>query len=605
MSRPDPHGLAVVLHAHIPYVMNHGRWPHGGDWLNEAVAETYLPLLGMMRRLERDAVPFALNVGITPVLCEQLSLPVFRDEFLGYLENKIAAARDNGGEFSRRGDERLAALAEEWARFYAAVREDYLDVWGGSVLDGFRHFERAGAVELLGSAATHGYLPLLGRDSAVRAQVRAGVAAHARHFGKRPRGMWLPECAYRPRQPWAAEGGSPGAAPRRGIEDFLADEGLGFFIVDTHLLGLGAPAGLSSGPPGVRPAPAGISGEADPPGASSSLLGGPRFRTGRAGGAPPPTTHGGASRARSAPRRSVHRPYLVQGTPSSPVAVFGRDPETGVVVWSGEYGYPAAGAYLEFHKKHFPGGLRYWRVTRPRSDLGEKEVYDPGEADLRIRRDAAVFSGLVEGILASSATPGARTLTAPYDAELFGHWWFEGVSWLDQVCRLAPGRPFRLVRLSDQLDADPPGARPPVPLPEGSWGYGGGHGVWFNDLTEAYWGGIHAAEARMESLAARLAAMEGSSVPAGKAVREVLQQAARELLLLEASDWEFLISSSDARDYAEGRLMRHLSDFRIMADAAEGLLRGESLPAGDREAVEALRQRDPLFPDLDPLWWAP
>ena len=197
------HGVAITLHAHLPFVLNHGRWPHGADWLNEAAAETYLPLLAAMRNLERDGVPFRMNVALSPVLCEQLDSPAFRSEFAMYLDTKIQAARENAAGFAAHGETALEKLAHMWEGFYEGTRDQWVNQWGGSILDGFRHFLKAGNLEILTCAASHGYMPLLGRDTACQAQIRIAVATHRRHFGMMPRGIWLPECAYRPRYVWS------------------------------------------------------------------------------------------------------------------------------------------------------------------------------------------------------------------------------------------------------------------------------------------------------------------------------------------------------------------------------------------------------------------
>lgn len=234
---PSKGGIALVLHAHLPFVINHGRWPHGTDWLNEAVAEVYIPFLVMLRSLERDGVPCRLTLGLTPVLCEQLDSDAFRLEFRNYLEQRVAAARENERAFRQQGQEALAALAQGWTGYYQSVRHEFDSVWHGTLLDGFRYFMQQGTLELLACAATHGYLPLLGRDSAVHAQLQAGAAAHLHHFGSRARGAWLPECGYRPRGEWKPpEGISESSAPRKGLEEFLPAIEAGYFVVDTHTL---------------------------------------------------------------------------------------------------------------------------------------------------------------------------------------------------------------------------------------------------------------------------------------------------------------------------------------------------------------------------------
>ncbi|MEK7474466.1 MAG: 1,4-alpha-glucan branching protein domain-containing protein [Candidatus Coatesbacteria bacterium] len=568
-------GVALTLHAHLPFVLNHGRWPHGADWLNEAAAETYLPLLAAMRNLERDGVPFKINIGLSPVLCEQLASPAFREEFSLYLETKVQAARENAGGFAARGETALEKLAHGWERFYSDTRDHWCNQWGGSILDGFRYFLKTGNLEIMTCAATHGYMPLLGRDTACQAQIRIAVATHRKHFGMAPRGIWLPECAYRPAYTWSPPVGARWpATARKATDEFLSESGLTFFVIDTHMLRGGQAVGLYLA----------------------------RFEALRKLWA----RFERETRKPLDAERSPHRPYWVHSNPEgrAPVCVFTRDPDTGIVVWSGEHGYPGDGAYLDFHKKHFPGGLRYWRVTRPKSELHEKEIYEPEKIEARLDENAAHFVGLARRLL-SGAGQGdePRILTAPYDAELYGHWWFEGVRFLEKAIRgFAASPDVETVRLGDHLEAHPP--EEVIALPEGSWGQGGFHWIWLNEHTQWTWDRIYDAEDRMEKLAGELTRREQAGVPGTRQLREVLSIAARELLMMEASDWQFLISTWSARDYAEMRLARHAGDFGSVAGIADKLLTGQ-LPGEEEQILLAnLSNRDFAFAGVDPALWA-
>ena len=225
--------FTFVLHAHIPWVLHHGRWPHGVDWLNEAVAETYLPLWRVLHDRAEDGRTLGVTLGFTPVLCEQLAHPDFHREFVGYVEQKIAAAAEDRAWFTRSGESALAALATRWERFYRSSLEDFMGPQGPNLVARYRRLEERGAIEVITCGATHGYLPLLSSDRAAAGQLRTAVTTHRRHFGRTPRGVWLPECAYRPAGPWRPPPAS--AAPpvtRRGLEELLAEQGLGYFFVE-------------------------------------------------------------------------------------------------------------------------------------------------------------------------------------------------------------------------------------------------------------------------------------------------------------------------------------------------------------------------------------
>jgi 1,4-alpha-glucan branching enzyme len=561
--------LSLTLHAHLPYVVHHGTWPHGLEWLHEAAAETYLPLLAMMRRLERDGLALKANLSLSPVLMGQLCHPTFREEFPKYLERKINFAREDENYFRQSGEHHFAETAVYWLHFFEQSLKDFYEL-DGDIVAGFRHFNDTGAIEILACPATHGYLPLLGTDESVRAQIGAGVAAYERHLGKTPRGMWVPECGYRPAGLWKAAVGSAEAFERIGVEEALAEAGLDYFFVDTHLIEesmLFTPYQMKTGERGLR------------------LHNLPAHDLRRRGDF-----------------ESVFRPYLVEGPLSHahPMTVFPRDPKTGLQVWSGDTGYPADGNYLDFHKKRWPGGLRYWQVTQAQSDMALKAPYVPQEARERSRVHAEHFVALVFDTLKGGFNPDRPPIMSSlFDAELFGHWWFEGQMWLEEVVRIfaKDDIPIDLTTGSEYLRHFP--AEVTVKMAEGSWGKNGRNEVWLNDETSWTWAQIYRVEAVYREIAADSRWRDGGSG------ERIAKQMARELLLLESSDWQFLITTAAARDYAEKRFSGHMAEFveleMLWAEfAANGSLSDPAL----RHLAE-LEERDGLFAEIDPGLWAP
>jgi len=249
--------LALTLHAHLPYVVNHGTWPHGLEWLHEVAAETYLPLLRVLTRLERDGIPANINLNLSPVLLEQLAHPHFKAEFPQYLGRKITAAREDEAFFLQMGDHHLAETARMWGRFFSNALEDF-QALDGDIVAGFRGFADKGMIEALTCAATHGYMPLLGTDESVRAQIRLAVATHTQHMGAKPRGIWLPECGYRPAGEWSFPVNGAGGIDlgedfeRVGIESAVAESGLEYFFVDSCLVEESQRAPSPYGPPESR-----------------------------------------------------------------------------------------------------------------------------------------------------------------------------------------------------------------------------------------------------------------------------------------------------------------------------------------------------------------
>lgn len=562
--------VTLTLHSHLPYVVNHGTWPHGLEWLCEAAAETYIPLLAVFERLERDGLALKCNVNLSPILLEQLSHPVFKEELPRYLQRKIDYARKDLAEWNLKGELHLASVAAYWERFFEEVLAHFKRL-GGDIIRGFRHFNDTGAIEVFTCAATHGYFPLLGTDAAIRAQVKTGIETHIKHLGKRPRGIWIPECGYRPAGDWvqpvpnygeAANGAKPFA--REGVEQILAENGIEYFFIDTHLVESGAMFTPYEHLMGDRP----IAIELDENGE---------------------------------PKVSFYQPFYAD-TPGRKVQVafFTRDPRTSVQVWSGDHGYPGDGNYLEFHKKHWPGGHRYWAVTSARIDLGLKNEYHPEVAAEATRGHAHHFSRIAyEAIQKHPPTNGVPPIvTCPFDAELFGHWWYEGPLFLENVARefAQPGHPLKLITCGEYLDKHPPKGY--VALEEGSWGKNGTNEVWMNPETSWTWRHIYPAEKKVQQI------VRGGGWKRNSEGRRLAQQICREMLLLESSDWQFLISTESAKDYAEKRFLTHLEQLQGLLDAYAQYDVNGSLSGDATAKLEFLEQRDGVFADIHPEYWA-
>jgi len=543
-------------------VVNHGRWPHGSDWLCEAAFECYLPLLETAHRLVADGISPKWTINLSPVLTEQLASPEFQKELSFYHDNARRACTESREYFTREGQKEIVRLTHFWEEFFERMWEMHRRI-GGDIPGTFADLQRAGHVEIITCAATHGYLPLLSRDESIHLQLRTAVETHRRHFGRAPRGIWLPECAYRPRYEWTPPTGRDSGRDRRvrpGLEEMLAVHGLEYFVADSHLVAAGAPIFLYRDYIPLK------EGRVDPVVAM-------------------PSTEA----------RSPYAPYRVasRGGTGQAVAFF-RDPRTTLQVWSREHGYPGDYAYLEFHKKHFPGGLRFWRITDNLGDLGTKAVYDPDVAFQKARRQASHFVELVQDTLARASGDGPALVCSPYDSELFGHWWFEGPLWLEHVAREMTRAGVPCMTLGEALQVVPP--RATLALPEGSWGEGGDHRVWLNPDTEWTWDRVYSAEAEWVGHLTRLA---GKDTPE---LRRVLAQATRELMLLQSSDWQFLITTGTASDYAERRIAEHYAEFKRLCEMAQALEAGDTLSPDAADSLRRLEREDFCFPDLDPTW---
>ncbi len=547
--------FSFVLHAHLPYVLHHGTWPHGLEWLLEAAAETYLPLLRTVRRMRAEGLDLFLNISLSPVLLEQLSHPDFKAELPQYLQRKITSAQEDAAFFQQAEEQHLAALARHWEAFFTEALAD-LHALDGDLVSGFRAAEESGAVHLLTSAATHGYAPLLGTDEGVQAQFTTAVAAHKRHLHRHPQGVWLPECGYRPAGLWqfpVTPSGSdeiPAAQLRVGTEAALAAAGLRFTFVDTHLVEDGERRGPSEVPVATSAA------------------------------------------------KSIYRPYAVE---ESTVAVFARDPRTAFQVWSSQFGYPGDFHYLDFHKKRWPGGHRYWRVTGAGLGMEDKQPYFSESAQGRSRAHAEHFVSLLAETLRThqSADRVPPMLCAPFDLELFGHWWHEGMMFVENVARvLARGdHGVQAATCAEYLDMYGTAGR--IQMREGSWGAGGDNSVWLNGETTTLLARMYAAE-----LAVRGASSSTAWSTEGDAGR-IARQMCRELLLMQSSDWPTLITTGAARDYAERRFNGHADCFDVLLACWRQLASTGSITEQQGAVLAEAERLDGIFPEIDPAAWKP
>ncbi len=476
-----PRRLAIVLHTHLPWVLSHGTWPHGEDWLFEATTHCYLPLLEMLQRRARKGAKDQLTVTVSPVLVAQWRHGSFPAKLTAYMESRRRAAEEAGD----------LALARFWQELFAD-RLRFFSAIDGDLAAAFGRLAHDGVIELGSCAATHAYLPLVHDLRSARLSLVLAAAYHRRVFGKAPRGVWLPECAYRPAGAFRHPATGVSETFRPGLETLVAEAGFSWTVLDSHLL---------------------------------------------LGGKPAPSSAGEWAPAATASSPSLYRPALIA---QSPVAAFFRDPHTSLQVWSREHGYPGEERYLDFHKRHWPSGLKLWRVTHPKADLADKQPYHPEEVAAALDSHAHHFLEVVAGL--SEAASGV--VVAPFDTELFGHWWFEGVAFLEKVLEKAERHPLvQPTTLSRELEVAEPSR---VELPEGTWGEGGDHRVWVNPNTESFWRELAALEPQAWQALARESHRDG--------VRSAL---ASELLLVLASDWPFLVTTQAARDYAVRRFALH------------------------------------------------
>lgn len=556
--------ITIVLHTHLPWVLHHGAWPHGSDWVCEAVAECYIPLLTMCQRLLDDGIKPGLTFTISPVLAEQISQPDFPELFSEYCRNHAELARNDRTILAEQGaPEQQLALCDFWVQWYEDALLKFEKDCGGSIVATFADLQSLGAIEMITCGATHGYLPLLAEDASVHLQVALAQRVHQRHFGERATGIWMPECAYRPRYPWRTLLPVPNytiARDRQGVEEVLVAEGLKYTVIDEGTLSGAMPLGMRR-PDGIR-----LSlNEAD------SV-----------------TKHVGEERS----------PFdvVLAGSAHSNAAVsaFTRSMQIALQVWSGQTGYPGDPDYLDFHKKYYKSSLRYWRVTDVKADMAHKDFYNPSWAAAKAEEHALHFVSILEVSVKhrSASTGRIPTICLPFDTELFGHWWFEGPLFLEHVLRgMHRSTVVRPTTLGER-DAET-SATAVVALPESSWGRNGNHDVWMHATTKWMWEKEYKLEYRVRMLFEKHAQRVWTSDE-----RNVLDAMMRQVLLAQASDWPFLVSTASATDYATMRFHGHVEDANGLADLVERLTAGGEMREADKKRLDGVNSRDTLFPEL-------
>lgn len=514
--------LALVLHAHLPFV-RHPEHSYSLEerWLYEAVTECYIPLIWTFEHLLRDGVRFRLTLSLSPTLLTMLNDEFLKQRYLTHLNKLIELANK---ELQRTAYTPFFSPAQMYRDRFYRIR-DTLYAYGGNIISAFRKFAEAGRLEIITCTATHGYLPLLYVNPvAVEAQIEVAVNLHRKHFGHNPAGFWLPECAYTP-----------------GIDRYLKKFGIKYFFLDTH---------------GV-------------------LFGSHR------------------------PKFGIFAPVFCP----TGVAAFGRDVESSKQVWSANEGYPGDFDYREYYRdigfdldfdyiKEYihPDGIRihtgfkYYRIT---GKTNHKEPYVPQWATSKAAIHAGNFMFNREHQIRYLCRYMDRPplIVAPYDAELFGHWWFEGPQWLEFLIRkIAYDQDtIELITPTDYLRLFP--CNQVLTPCASSWGNKGYHEIWVCGANDWIYRHLHWAADRMVDLARRFPESSGM-------LQRALNQAARELLLAQASDWPFIMATGTMVDYAVRRFRTHMHNFI-------GIYRQITENRIEDGWIEELENRHNIFPEID------
>jgi 1,4-alpha-glucan branching enzyme len=518
----------LVLHAHLPFV----RHPEYNDvieerWLYEAITETYVPLLWVFEQLASENIPFRVTMSITPPLANMLTDELLQNRYISHIEKLIQLAEQE--VVRNRFVPEYHKLAEFYLDRFQRIRKTFVETYKKDLVKAFRRFQDLGYLEILTSGATHGFFPLLSvHPEAVRAQIQVAVRDYARHFGRAPKGIWNPECGYYP-----------------GLEHLLKEAGIRFFYTDTH----------------------------------------------------------GILHASEKPLYGVFAPMQ---TPNG-VSYFARDVDTSHSVWSSAEGYPGDGAYREFYRDigfdlehnyikpyiHESGlriatGIKYHRITSKETPMDHKLPYDITMAQEKVKEHAHhfVYSREQQINYVASLMDRPPVVVSMYDAELFGHWWFEGPDFLYHVIKQMATHPkMGMITAPEYLEMFPNNQVATPPLC--SWGYKGYCEFWLNGTNDWIYPHLHKMAERMRELANTY---RGNQNPV---VIRALNQAARELLLAQSSDWAFIMRTGTMVDYAVKRTKLHISRFNQLYEMIH--LKVEI----DEAWLTEVEKRDNIFPEID------
>jgi 1,4-alpha-glucan branching enzyme len=554
--RPEPGEVALVLHTHLPYVAGHGVWPVGEEWLFQVWGCSWLPLTGLLQQLADEGHREVLTLGVTPMVAHQVADRRLVRDLGTWLGGQMWRSEEQRWH-SWMGPEVQALAPFHWRTFADLLAlHERIDAEGG-LLAVWADLEDRGVIELLGGPSTHPYLPLQTDPALLDAQLVDGLEHHASWAGTRTTGLWPPELGYRPAGRVADATAMPRATDRFGTPT-LPRVGPELPGLETHYARHGISHVVVDAPTLVRAA-------------------GGRDRDWTARPAVPDP-------AAASPDEVVHDGVLIG---DSDVVAYARDLSVAYHVWSPTAGYPGNPWYRDYFARGTFGTHPSWRVTDHATPPDAKAPYDPAAARRQVDRDAVHLHGALRDVL--DERPGA-VVVAAYDTELFGHWWFEGVHFLEVLLRRIAADPrLRTTTLASRRARRPPTRR--LDLPESSWGYAKGHASWVTPETRPIWRTLRDAEATARAALRRDVDHLGAAPATAR--RTVHEQVARELALLSASDWPFMMTRGTSPDYALDRVRGHAEAVTRLCGLLDA---GDHAAAATAAGELAARDRAPERP---------
>ncbi len=527
MNQNERGYLALVLHAHLPYVRHLEEDCLEERWLFEAMTETYIPLLKTFEGLVNDGVDFRITISLSPTLLTMLDDQLLLLRYEHHLNKIIELAKK---EVARtRKDPEVNSLSVMYLRTFLRVRE-YSEKNGYDLISPFKNLADQGVLELITTSATHGFMPAMETEESIYSQWETGLLTFEKYFGYRPKGVWLPECGFTP-----------------GVDRILQQLGIHYFFCDSHAIEHASPK----------------------------------------------------------PRRGLHAPL----TTGYGLHAFARDRESSSQVWSSSVGYPGDYDYREYYRDigydmplsyiqpyiHPKGirvntGIKYYRIT---GNGEQKEFYQPNQAKVKAAEHAEnfLFNREHQVKFLQQQMDRKPIIVAPYDAELFGHWWYEGPTFIDYLCRKInyDQDTIKMITPSEYLSVYP--TQDTGHLPQSTWGRNGYGEVWINPENAWIYRHLHQAEKNMIYLAEMF-------VQPNSEEERALNMAGKQLLLAQSSDWPFIMDNKSMVDYAIRRIKEHIGIFHQLY---RELLDHRT----DLQKLEKWERRWPIFPSFSFQFFLP
>ena len=533
--------VILHLHTHMPYVMNHDMWPHGTVWLSEVVCESYLPILEVIQDLHQEGIRPTLSFDFSPILLAQLSHSNALAIFTEYVKQQIEQSEKDLDKFSKIPEAvQNIPMGEFWKSFYEERLQTLHGMNDSSIIERLRIAEQDGLIEIMTCGLTHAYLPLLDFEQSTRMQIASSVKMHELYFAHKPRAIFLPECGYAPKL--IGENGE------YYLEDIILEQSINMIVLDQqHSMKY-----VDSEHDVVRILPESL--------------------------------------------RPLSQVRLQKTYKNQSLKVLIRHKSASDKVWSEKSGYPSHSAYLDFHKREFDSTLRYWKVTNHPEYTQEKDPYMMADAKKQAQIDAKEYVEYLEELALSYSEQVNETgvICLAFDTELFGHWWFEGPEFLSNFIREMDRSDILSLKFPSEIQWND--SIHTVQCSAGSWGMNGTDETWKNASTMWLLDNIHDAEQRFED---RVHSIDIND----QLEKRIMDQALRELLLMQASDWPFLITKNQASDYAKERFMQH-QDYFTSLIAFFDLIKSGKVLTNDQETLLArIVQVDDIFQTIDIHRW--